>query len=128
MYSTGMPLLYPMGAIFYAVLYWVYKFLLLKFYQRTNKFNEELPIFSTTFIKIGLILHGIFGGLMLTNSRLIPIKTTVTGEDDIEALVGRFEDSYYAEVYFWFWVCVIIWLFAKETVLSAIWKILKSCV
>jgi len=117
-----------MGAIFYAVLYWVYKFLLLKFYQRTNKFNEELPIFSTTFIKIGLILHGIFGGLMLTNSRLIPIKTTVTGEDDIEALVGRFEDSYYAEVYFWFWVCVIIWLFAKETVLSAIWKILKGCV
>lgn len=40
MFSTGMPILYPFGFLFYGVLYWVYKFLLLKYYSRTNKFNE----------------------------------------------------------------------------------------
>lgn len=72
MYSTGMPLLYPFACIFYFVLYWVYKFLLLKYYERTNRFNEELPIMTTGYIKVGLILHGLFGGLMITNSKLIP--------------------------------------------------------
>lgn len=129
MYSTGMPLLYPFAAVFYGVLYWVYKFLLLKFYQRTNKFNEELPIFSTNFIKFGLVLHGIFGGLMLTNSSLIPV--TEKQEDKqgnaLKAFRSRFEDSVYAELYLAFWIIVIIWLFLKETVLSFIWGILKRC-
>jgi hypothetical protein len=40
MFSTGMPILYPFGFLFYGVLYWVYKLLLLKYYSRTNRFNE----------------------------------------------------------------------------------------
>jgi len=76
MYSTGMPLLYPFACIFYFVLYWVYKFLLLKYYERTNRFNEELPIMTTGYIKVGLIFHGIFGGFMITNSKLIPSGMT----------------------------------------------------
>lgn len=43
MFSAGLPILYPFAFIFYFVLYWVYKVLLLKFYARTIKFNEELP-------------------------------------------------------------------------------------
>lgn len=27
-----------------------------------------------------------------------------------------------------FWICVLLWLFAKETILKAIWICLKSCV
>jgi hypothetical protein len=38
-YSIGLPILYPFAMIFYFILYWVYKFLLLKYYARTNKFN-----------------------------------------------------------------------------------------
>lgn len=38
-YSVGLPILYPFACVFYMVLYWVYKFLLLKYYARTNKFN-----------------------------------------------------------------------------------------
>lgn len=131
MYSTGMPLLYPFAAVFYTILYWVYKFLLLKFYQRTNRFNEELPIFSTNFIKFGLILHGIFGGLMLTNSSLIPVTAKEEVEDangmTIEAFKSRFSDSVYAELYLAFWILVLVWLFLKETVLSFIWGILTRC-
>jgi len=72
MFSTGMPILYPFACIFYALHYWVYKFLLTKYYAKTTKFNQQLPIYSTRFIKIGLFFHVICGGFMVTNSDIIP--------------------------------------------------------
>jgi len=72
MYSTGMPILYPFAAVFYFVLYWVYKFLLLKYYEKTTKFNEELPLYCTHWIKFGVLIHGLIGFMMITNSSLIP--------------------------------------------------------
>jgi hypothetical protein len=32
MFSSGLPVLYPLSLLFYLVLYWVYKTLLLKYY------------------------------------------------------------------------------------------------
>ena len=72
MFSTGMPLLYLLAAIFFTVLYWVYKFLLLKFYMRTSRFNEGLPISATSTAKFALLFHVIFGGYMVTNSTILP--------------------------------------------------------
>ena len=75
MFSTGMPLLYLLAAIFYTVLYWVYKFLLLKFYMCTSRFNEGLPISATSTAKIALLFHVVFGGYMVTNSTILPDST-----------------------------------------------------
>ena len=71
MYSSGLPVLYPLGCLFYIVLYWVVKILLLKYYQRTSHFNEELAIKSVGYIKYGIIFHMIVGGFMYTNSRIL---------------------------------------------------------
>jgi len=72
MFSTGMPLLYPFAMIFYIVLFCVYKFLLLKYYQTTNRFNEQLPIEAVGHIKTGLFFHLVIGSLMISNSEMIP--------------------------------------------------------
>lgn len=140
MYSTGMPLLYPFACIFYFVLYWVYKFLLLKYYERTNRFNEELPIMTTGYIKVGLLLHGAFGGLMITNSRLIPpdMKTIkersvdLTQDNIFDLLIGRFFRSDYSLLYLFFWLGVIAWLIAKDTILEYLYNffacLAKVCV
>ena len=68
MYSTGLPVLYPFACIFFFVLYWVYKGLLLKYYARTTKFNEEIPIESVNYIKFGIFLHIFIGSIMLSNN------------------------------------------------------------
>jgi hypothetical protein len=47
MYSGGLPILYPFACIFFFILYWVYKGLLLKYYEKTTRFNEQLPLFAT---------------------------------------------------------------------------------
>ena len=74
MFSTGLPILYPFAVIFYIGLYWVYKFLLIKFYQKTTKFNYNLPIYTTGYIKIGVFFHVVIGGFMVTNQDIIPSR------------------------------------------------------
>lgn len=74
MFSTGIPILYPFAVVMYFGTYWVYKFLLIKFYQKTTKFNYNLPMYTTAYIKVGVFFHIIIGGLMVTNSDIIPSK------------------------------------------------------
>ena len=74
MYSAGAPILYPISCLFYAVLYWVYKVLLLKYYQRTTKFNEELAIYSLGLIKWGIIFHMLMAAFMYSNVQIFSTK------------------------------------------------------
>lgn len=71
MYSSGLPVLYIVACLFYIMLYWVYKFLLFKFYQKTSRFNENLPIHSIHMIKYAIVYHMVIGGFMYTNSRIL---------------------------------------------------------
>lgn len=71
MFSTGLPILYPFACIFYFVLYWVYKFLLIKYYKKTTRFNEEIPVESLSYFQFAILLHILIGGAMITNSNLL---------------------------------------------------------
>lgn len=42
-FSAGMPILYPIAALFYLLHYLVYHCLFLRFYAKTAQFNEQLP-------------------------------------------------------------------------------------
>lgn len=46
MYGTGLPVLYAFAAVFLFVNYWIYKWLLIKFYKKTTVFNEEMAFNS----------------------------------------------------------------------------------
>lgn len=137
MYSTGLPILYPFAAVFYFVLYWVYKGLLIKYYEKTTRFNEDLPIYSIGWIKLGLIFHGIVGGLMMTNSDLMPAIDALDNEalaelenltdKDTPNIIVRFFERPYSALYAVFWIGVIIWMLAQNTVLKIIFYVL-GCV
>jgi len=70
MFSTGLPILYPFACIFFFVLYWVYKFLLIKYYKKTTRFNEEIPVESLGYFKFAILLHILVGGAMISNSNM----------------------------------------------------------
>jgi len=70
-YSSGMPILYPIGCVNFIILYWVYKVLLIKHYQITNSFNQDLPNFSISFYRIALIFHLLVGSFIYTNSKIL---------------------------------------------------------
>ena len=76
LFSTGMPYLYFLAAVCYTVLYWVYKFLILKFYMRSNRFNEGLPLAATDTLKAAIICHMTWGFVMILTNTLAknPVK------------------------------------------------------
>ena len=79
-FSSGMPILYPIAAVFYFVMFYVNKFLLLKYFAKTARFGHNLPRQSVDYMKWGMVFHMIIGALMFTNSSII------ADSSDIEAL------------------------------------------
>lgn len=71
MYSSGLPILYPIACIFNVILYWAVKILLLKYHQRTHRFNEQLAVQSIHYIKFGVFVHMLVGAFMFTNEDII---------------------------------------------------------
>ena len=81
-FSAGMPILYLFGFVAYMLLYFFYKGLLVKYYQKTTTFNEGLPVYSIGLIRIALILHIAMGLKMYTSNDLFPVLKTVKNSDD----------------------------------------------
>jgi hypothetical protein len=70
-YSAGMPVLYPMACLFFTLVYWIYKCLLLKFYSKATQFDENLARHCTFYLKFGLILHGVFTFFILNSQDIL---------------------------------------------------------
>jgi hypothetical protein len=66
-FSSGMPFLYPIAALFFLLYFWVYKGLLLFYYQRTSNFDEGLPLMSNDYLSVGIAWHLVVGLIILTN-------------------------------------------------------------
>jgi len=99
MFSSGLPVLYPIAMVFCLILYWVYKILLLKFYKRTTSFNEQLPMLSIGYIKYGVFFHLFLGSFMYSNSMILTSPSEDTIKDiysnlQITFLTNRFGSSH----------------------------------
>lgn len=57
MYSSGIPILYVIGFVFYLVTYIVNKFLLIFYYQKSRTLTRTIPMFTMQYLKYGLLLH-----------------------------------------------------------------------
>lgn len=67
MYSSGMPILYLNGFIFYLVTFCCNKMLLIYYYQKSRTLSRTIPLFTMQYLKFGLLLHMLAACLMLTN-------------------------------------------------------------
>ena len=79
MYSSGMPILYLNGFVFYIVTYWVNKFLLIYYYQKSRTLTRTIPLFTMEYLKYGLLLHMIMACFMLTNKESFITKSMTEG-------------------------------------------------
>ena len=43
-FSFGLPILFPIGAIYFSVAFWCDKLYNLRFYLKTHEFDQSLPI------------------------------------------------------------------------------------
>lgn len=120
MYSSGMPILYPIGMMFFFILYWVYKGLLLNYYQKTSRFNEQLPRYVVRYIKFGLIFHLIIGFLMYSNSRILSTTeksdlgmiSEILDQIKIKFFATRFA-SVHTQLYFLLFILILVYYLSR---------------
>lgn len=85
MFSSGLPILYPLAFLFYFAFYWVNKFLLLKFFQKSSRFNEQLSVHSVGYMKYG-VLFNLVASTAIFTSGLVPSED---GYDDYTELFNQ---------------------------------------
>lgn len=66
--------MYGIGFMFFFVLYWVSKTLILKFFRRSTTFDEQLQLESLGYVKFAVVIHFAVGGVMYSNSRLFSVQ------------------------------------------------------
>lgn len=133
-FSGGLPVCYLIAAVYFFVFYWVYKFLLLKVYQKTTRFNEDLPLQSINLLRYGLFFHIFITLLMISNHRLLPsIEETDLGElsewlhasESSSFFTKRFHSSA-VQLYMFVVVCaLLVWIVRDLFVEAITWLILR---
>lgn len=79
-FSSGMPILYVIGFMFYSLTYIVNKVSLIKFYRREISLNRILPLESAKYFNTAIMIHIFFGCMMLTDTSLFRTKDAPTDE------------------------------------------------
>ena len=76
-----MPLLYPIGTLFFFLTYWFDKVSLMRYYQKTKEFNEELPISSVKLFKYAIIIHFMLSGFLYSSSGMLILNEEYNPSD-----------------------------------------------
>ena len=97
LWSSGMPILYFIGFLWFTVTFLTNKLLLLKYYQRTLTNTKDIPLFSAEFLKIGIVQHIFVAAFMLTNPH--PFKTEEQNTDPIITFNMIKDTNYFKDLY-----------------------------
>jgi len=71
MYSPGLPVLFLITALNFTIIYWVDKYLLLRFYRTPKNFDEKCIEFSLKEIRLSFVFHFIIGALVFSNEKIL---------------------------------------------------------
>lgn len=80
LYSSGMPILYPIGAAYFLLGYWIDKFLLIKASKKPVRYDGYIANKSLSWYKFIIVMHVIAGCLIYSNSSII-LTRYVFGEN-----------------------------------------------
>ena len=80
-YSSGMPVLYLIGCIFFSITFLVNKVLLIKYYKRTDSIlSRTIPLYSVHILKYAVLMKMVIGIFMFTNPDVFETKDGVLAE------------------------------------------------
>ena len=69
-FSSGMPILYVIGFIFFFTTFVTNKLALFKYYQKTTTLSRFIPMTAMRFLNYALFFHLLSGMFMMTNPRI----------------------------------------------------------
>ena len=85
LYSSGMPILYPVAAVYFILGYWVDKFLLIKCSKKPVRYDGYIARKSLNWYKFIIIMHVIAGCLIYANSSIVQTQFVLDKKEEITA-------------------------------------------
>jgi hypothetical protein len=73
-YGGGMPLMYLLGFIHFALGYLAYKYLFIDYHRKSYGFDETIPLYAVSLMKWPLFFHLLIILFVFTNKRLLTPK------------------------------------------------------
>ena len=70
-YGGAMPLMWLLGALFWILGYYCWKFLAICFYRKTYGFDEEIPLYAIGLMKYAVLVHLCMIAFMYTDKRIL---------------------------------------------------------
>ena len=74
MYSSGLPILFLITAGNFFIIYWVDKWLLLRFYKTPKNYDQICIMFTLNEMKISFVFHFIIGAIVYSNEKILSKK------------------------------------------------------
>ena len=71
MYNIGMPILLLISAINFFMMYWIDKWLLLRFHKTPRNYDERTIKFTLKYMKFAFLFHAVIGYLMISNKAVL---------------------------------------------------------
>ena len=137
MYSSTLPILFPITVINFFIIFWVDKWLLLRFYKTPKNFDEQSILFSISEMQLAFIFHFIIGIIAYSNDRILSkseaigfLKTVVedpiSGAKSILSILdlSRY-NSFHTILFFTGNLFIFLLMILKETILDWILSTFK---
>ena len=70
MYAPGLPILFPLTALNFFIIYWIDKFLLLRFFKKPKNYDEQSILFSVDLMRYAFLFHLVIGAFVYSNTIL----------------------------------------------------------
>jgi hypothetical protein len=74
-YSSGLPMLYFISFISFLVTYWTDKFLVLRYFSKTEGLNKDLSKAVVSWLPLSLVLHSIFGTMIFSYPNVLKTES-----------------------------------------------------
>ena len=72
MFSSGLPQLFMVSLINFTLMYWIDKYLILRFYKTPKNYDEKTILFTIDQLKYCFLFHLPIAFFMITNTNILP--------------------------------------------------------
>lgn len=91
MYSPALPVLFPLAAVNFTLIFWVDKYLLLRFYRTPKNYDEQAIQHTLGQLKYAFLFHFVIGALVYSNRRILSSSGTFAILGDVINQVDKQE-------------------------------------
>lgn len=90
MFGTGFPLMFAISCVNFFFMYWIDKWLILRFYRNPKNYDEKFIKYILSNVKLAFVFHACVGFLMLTNEAILTSNDNFA--DEVDELADTGED------------------------------------